>query len=224
MSEAGTRYSVETGRSGLTYEDYCALPDDGLRYEIVDGMLFAEPSPRRAHQEAVGNLFAILHGYVRAHDLGKVYVAPFDVILDPRTTVVPDLVFVVRDHLDIVAERGVEAAPDLLVEVLSPGTARRDRVRKLNAYARHGVRHYWLVDPEAKTVEAFELVEGAYRLAAAVAGGDEFRPGAFPGPALSLPLLFAWRPRPGESRPPDHPPRSRRGRPPPPARGGAAPG
>src|SRR5437899_5240819 len=191
MSEAGTRYSVETGRSGLTYEDYCALPDDGLRYEIVDGVLFAEPSPHRAHQEAVGNLFAILHGYVRAHDLGKVYVAPFDVILDPRTTVVPDLVFVVRDHLDIVAERGVEAAPDLLVEVLSPGTARRDRVRKLNAYARHGVRHYWLVDPEAKTVEAFELVEGAYRLAAAVAGDDEFRPGPFPGLAISLPILFA---------------------------------
>ena len=191
MSEAGTRYSVETGRSGLTYEDYCALPDDGLRYEIVDGMLFAEPSPRRAHQEAIGNLFAILHGYVRAHDLGEVYVAPFDVILDPRTTVVPDLVFVVRDHLDIVAERGVEAAPDLLVEVLSAGTARRDRVRKLNAYARLGVRHYWLVDPEAKTVEAFELVEGAYRLAAAVAGDDEFRPGAFPGLAISLPILFA---------------------------------
>jgi len=193
MSEAGTRYSVETGRSGLTYEDYCTLPDDGLRYEIVDGMLFAEPSPRRAHQKAVGNLFAILHAWVRAHDLGEVYVAPFDVILDPRTTVVPDLVFVVvvRDRLAIVAERGVEAAPDLLVEVLSLGTARRDRVRKLNAYARHGVRHYWLVDPEAKTLEAFELVEGAYRLAAAVGDDDELRPGVFPGLAISLPDLSA---------------------------------
>ena len=191
MSEAGTRYSVETGRSGLTYEDYCTLPDDGLRYEIVDGMLFAEPSPRRAHQNAVGNLFVILHAHVRAQGLGEVYVAPFDVILDPRTTVVPDLVFVVRDRLEIVAERGVEGAPDLLVEVLSPGTARRDRVRKLNAYARYGVRHYWLLDPEAKTVEAFELVEDAYRLAAAVGGDDEFRPGAFPGLAISLPILFA---------------------------------
>ncbi|OLB05210.1 MAG: hypothetical protein AUH14_09275 [Candidatus Rokubacteria bacterium 13_2_20CM_69_15_1] len=178
MSEAGTRYSVETGRSGLTYADYCA-------------MLFAEPSPRRAHQNAVGNLFAILHAHVRAHGLGEVYVAPFDVILDPRTTVVPDLVFVVRDRLEIVAERGVEGAPDLLVEVLSPGTARRDRVRKLNAYARYGVRHYWLLDPEAKTVEAFELVDGAYRLAAAVGGDDELRPGVFPGLAISLPILFA---------------------------------
>src|SRR3989442_3860861 len=192
MSEIETQYSVETGRSGLTYEDYCGLPDDGLRYEIIDGMLFAEPSPRRAHQKAVGNLFAILHAHVRAHDLGEVYVAPFDVILDPRTVVVPDLVFAARDRLDIVAERGVEGAPDLLVEVLSPGTARRDRVRKLNAYARHGVRHYWLVDPEAKTVEAFELVEGAYRLAVAVGGDDEFPPRVFSRLPLYLPPLSAW--------------------------------
>src|SRR3989442_14716192 len=190
MSEAGTRYSVETGRSGLTYEDYCALPDDGLRYEIVDGMLFAEPSPRRAHQKAVGNLFAILHAWVRAHDLGEVYVAPFDVILDPRTTVEPDLVFVVKDRLAIVAERGVEAAPDLLVEVLSPRTAPRDRVRKLNAYARHGVRHYWLVDPGAKTGGAVELVEGAYRLAVAVGGDKGVPAGGFLRPAIFLPPLL----------------------------------
>src|SRR3989442_7771059 len=159
MSEAGTRYSVETGRSGLTYEDYCALPDDGGRYEIGDGMLFAEPAPRRAHQKAVGNLFAILHAGVGAHDLGEVYVAPFDVILDPRTTVAPDLVFVVKDRLAIVAERGVEAAPDLLVEVLSPGTAPRDRVRQLNAYARHRVRHYWLLEPQATTLGTFLPLE-----------------------------------------------------------------
>ena len=136
-------------------------------------------------------MFAILHAHVRAHGLGEVYVAPFDVILDPRTTVEPDLVFVAGERLDIIAERGVEGAPDLLVEVLSPGTARRDRVRKLNAYSRHGVRHYWLIDPEAKTVEAFELVDGAYRLAAAVGGDDELRPGVFPGLAISLPDLWA---------------------------------
>jgi Uma2 family endonuclease len=191
VSETRTLYSLETGRSGLTYEDYCGLPEDGLRYEIVDGMLFAEPSPRRGHQEAVGNLFAILHAHVRAHGLGKVYVAPFDVILDEKNVVVPDLVFVSRDRLGIVAERGVEGAADLLVEVLSPRSGRRDRVRKLNAYARHGVRHYWLVDPEAETLEAFELVDGAYRLAAALSGDDELRPGLFPG--LTIPLPELWR-------------------------------
>jgi len=112
-------------------------------------------------------------------------------VVDRGIVRIVDLVFVVKDRLAIVAERGVEAAPDLLVEVLSPGTARRDRVRKLNAYARHGVRHYWLVDPEAKTLEAFELMEGAYRLAAAVGDDDELRPGVFPGLAISLPDLWA---------------------------------
>lgn len=191
MSEAGTRYSVETGRSGLTYADYCGLPDDGLRYEIVDGWLFSEPSPRRAHQEVTGNLYVMLRAHVDAPGLGKVFIAPFDVILDQDTVVVPDLVFVARDRLGIVAERGVEGAPDLVVEVLSPGTARRDRVRKLNAYARHGVRHYWLMDPEARTLEAFDLAEGAYRLAAAVGGDEAFRPGLFPGLVISLGEL--WR-------------------------------
>src|SRR5256885_15159334 len=120
MSEAGTRYSVETGRSGLTYEDFCALPDDGLRYEIIDGMLFAEPSPRRAHQKAVGNLHAILHAWVRAHGLGEVYVAPFDVILDPRTTVEPDLVFVAGGGLAHIAARGGGGGAAPLVGGVSP--------------------------------------------------------------------------------------------------------
>jgi Uma2 family endonuclease len=191
MDETDLRYPAGTTPGTLTYEDYCALPDDGLRYEVIEGFLFSEPSPRRAHQEVAGNLYVMLRAHVDAQDLGKVYIAPFDVILDQRTVVVPDLVFVARERLGIVAERGVEAAPDLVVEVLSPGTARRDRVRKLNAYARHGIRHYWLVDPEAKTVEAFELVEGAYRLAAAVGGDDEFRPGVFPGLAILLSDLWA---------------------------------
>ena len=190
MNEIRLEYSVETGRSGLSYEDYSALPDDGLRYEIVDGWLFAEPSPRRPHQEVAGNLYVALRAHVDGQRLGKVYIAPFDVILDERTVVVPDLVFIGRDRLGIVAERGVEGPPDLVVEILSPGTARRDRVRKLNAYARYGVPWYWLIDPEAKTVEVLELVGGVYRLATAVGGDDELRPGIFPG--LTIALLDLW--------------------------------
>jgi Uma2 family endonuclease len=190
MSEVETRYPSPGERCGLTYEDYCALPDDGLRYEIVNGALFAEPSPRRAHQEVAAKLLLILYPHVLARGLGKVYIAPFDVILDRSSVVVPDLVFVARDRLGIVAERGVEGAPDLIIEILSPGTARRDRVAKLNAYAGHGVRHYWLVDPEAKTLEAFELVESTYHLVAAVAGDDDFHPVLFP--ELMIPLPELW--------------------------------
>ena len=85
----------------------------------------------------------------------------------------------------------VTTVPDFVAEVISKSTARYDQGPKRDAYFSAGVTHYWLVDPEAKTVEAFELVDGAYRLAVAVGGDDEFRPGAFPGLAISLPILFA---------------------------------
>jgi Uma2 family endonuclease len=190
MAEIGTQYPSPGERCGLTYEDYCALPDDGLRYEIIDGALFGEPSPRRAHQRAAFRLATLLDAHVRARGLGEVYPAPFDVILDRTTVVVPDVVFIARDRLGIIAERGVEGAPDLIIETLSPGTAQRDRVAKLNSYARHGVQHYWLVDPAAKTLEALELAEGAYHLVVGVAGDDDFHPGLFP--ELTIPLRELW--------------------------------
>lgn len=189
MSEL--RYPAGTAPGTLTWEDYCALPDDGLRYEVIEGVLFGEPSPRRAHQQVAANLLMILRAHVREHGLGEVFIAPFDVILDRGTVVVPDLVFVARERAGIVTERAVEGPPDLIAEILSPGTARRDRVAKLHAYARHGVAHYWLVDPEAGTLEALELVEGGYRVAAAVGGDETFTPRLFPG--LEIPLQELWR-------------------------------
>ncbi len=184
------RYPSGAG-AGLTYEDYCALPDDGLRYEVVEGMLFSEPSPRIAHQRVALRLATILDGHVRARGLGDLFVAPVDVLLDRRTVVVPDLVFVARDRSAIVTDRAVEGAPDLIIEILSPGTTRRDRVAKMNAYARHGVIHYWLVDPDAKTLEAFQLSEGRYQLVAAVGGDEAFTPSLFPD--LTVPLAELWR-------------------------------
>ncbi len=89
MSETLVRYPAGKRPGTLTYEDYCALPDDGLRYEIIEGRLVAEPSPRRAHQRAVLRLAARLDAHVRPRGLGEVFVAPFDVILGPRTVVVP---------------------------------------------------------------------------------------------------------------------------------------
>ncbi len=185
------RYPAGTAPGSLTYEDYCALPDDGLRHEVIEGFLFSEPSPRRAHQRVLLNLAALLQAHVREQGLGEVYLAPFDVVLDRRTVVVPDLLFVARERAGIVTERAVEGPPDLVVEILSPGTAGRDRVAKLNAYARHGVPHYWLVDPEARTLEALELAGSGYRVAAAAAADEGFTPGLFPGLVIALPEL--WR-------------------------------
>jgi Uma2 family endonuclease len=100
-------------------------------------------------------------------------------------------VFVSGARAEIVTERAVEGPPDLVVEILSPGSRRRDRVAKLNAYARRGVQHYWLVDPEARTLEALELEDGGYRLAVAVSGEASFSPALFPG--LDIPLAELWR-------------------------------
>ncbi|MBI2158578.1 MAG: Uma2 family endonuclease [Candidatus Rokubacteria bacterium] len=174
----------------LTYEDYCALPDDGRRYEIIEGELAVTPSPRRAHQRFSGNLFTILHAHAREHNLGEVYVAPFDVILEDTSIVVPDLLFVSRDRLGIVSERGVEGAPDLIVEVLSSGTARRDRVEKAQLYARHGVPHYWLADPDGRSIETFELTAGRYHRTGDLVGETNFSPSLFPG--LTIPLRSLW--------------------------------
>jgi Uma2 family endonuclease len=190
MSEE-LRYPVGVRPGAMTYEDYCRLPDDGIRYEVIEGLLFGEPSPWRAHQRAAANLLMILRAHVRDRGLGEVFIAPFDVILDRRTVVVPDLVFVSGARAEIVTERAVEGPPDLVVEILSPGSRRRDRVAKLNAYARRGVQHYWLVDPEARTLEAFELEDGGYRLAVAVSGEASFSPALFPG--LDIPLAELWR-------------------------------
>jgi len=189
MDRIEVRYPAGARPGTLTYEDYCALPDDGLRYEVIEGCLFAEPSPRRAHQQAAANLLMILRGHVRARGLGEVYIAPFDVILDRRTVVVPDLVFVARARASIVTERAVEGVPDLIVEILSPTTTRRDRVAKLNAFARRGVAHYWLVDPDARTLEALALAEGAYRVEAALEEDAVFRPRLFPDLEIPLPEL-----------------------------------
>ena len=190
MANVETRDRPPAGRIVLTYEDYCALPDDGRRYEVIEGELAVTPSPRRAHQRFSRNLLVVLHAHVREHDLGEVFDAPFDVILEDTSIVVPDVLFVSRDRLTIVTERGVEGAPDLIVEILSSATARRDRVEKAQLYARHGVGHYWLADPVGRTFETFELTGGQYRLVVSLSGAALFAPSLFPG--LTIPLRDLW--------------------------------
>ena len=175
----------------MTYQDYAALPDDGLRYEIHDGELSVTPAPGRTHQAVVGRLFAILLEHVTARELGEVYVAPFDTILSNITVVQPDIVFIANDRLAILAERGVEGAPTLVVEVISPSTVRIDRVTKLALYARHSVPYCWIVDPPARTVETYRLESAAYRLDEKWEGDT---PRALtPFPDLLLDPAVVWR-------------------------------
>jgi Uma2 family endonuclease len=146
----------------LTYRDFAVLPNDGKRHEILDGELSVTAAPCRAHQHVVLRLGAALDAHVAEHDLGEVYIAPFDVILAETTIVEPDILFVASDRLGTFSARGLEGAPTLVIEILSPSTTHVDRGRKLQLYARYGVPYYWIVDPEQRVIDGYRLVAGAH--------------------------------------------------------------
>jgi Uma2 family endonuclease len=149
-------------RALLTYSDYAALPDDGRRYELHHGELSVTPAPGTRHQRAIVFLITLLNEHVRSRGLGEVFVAPTDCILSNVTVVQPDVFYIAADRLTIISERGIEGAPTLVVEVLSPSTAHLDRGRKMKLYAEHNVLYYWIVDPESRSIEAYALAGAEY--------------------------------------------------------------
>ena len=169
-----------TTRVRLTYEDYAALPDDGRRYELHEGELSVTPSPGTNHQATLRNLVVIVHGHVSARGLGEVFPAPMDCIFENVTVVQPDLVFVETARRSVISERGIEGAPTLAVEIISPSSAGIDRRRKLQLYARYAVPYYWIVDPPVRTIEAHVLTQGAYREAGTLSGTAEVSLPPFP--------------------------------------------
>jgi Uma2 family endonuclease len=168
----------------LTYRDYAALPDDGRRYQILDGELFVTPAPGTRHQIISMRLSAQLHAHVTAHRLGMILAAPVDVILADTSIVQPDIVFVATDRQHLVSARGIEGAPTLAVEILSPTTSDVDRRRKRDLYARHGVTCYWIVDGDARAIEMYRLAGDTYELLSRVAGDTLVAAEPFPGLAL----------------------------------------
>ncbi len=146
----------------LTYDDYAALPNDGRRYELHEGELSVSPAPSPRHQKVIVNLIVILDGHVKTGRLGEVYVSPIDCIMSNITVVQPDIVYVDVEHLGSISHRGIEGAATLAIEVLSPSTADVDRRTKLQLYARHGGSYYWIVDLDARVIEAYQLTEGRY--------------------------------------------------------------
>jgi Uma2 family endonuclease len=149
----------------ITYDDYRTLPDDGRRYEIIDGELLMSPGATFYHQIIVGNLFRELDYYVHKKKLGNVVLAPFDVVLSMTDVVQPDILFVAKDRSHIITEKNIVAAPDLVVEILSEGTKTIDRTRKKSLYEKYGVQEYWIVDPSEKAVEQFVLGDEGFQSA-----------------------------------------------------------
>ncbi len=153
-----------------TVRDLLAL-GEGVRAELIGGEIRMTPSPEWSHQHAVSVLDRRLGAWAEAADLGIVFVAPLDVYLPSGDVVEPDVLFVARGS-NAVLDRWVRGVPDLLVEVLSPSNADFDRGVKRELYARNGVPEYWIVDPEARTIEVLRLDGAAYRLHARCAGED----------------------------------------------------
>lgn len=179
-------------RGGVRFKagDIWDAPDDQYRYEVIDGGLFMTPAPGWPHQRGLGKLHIYLGGWVYLHELGEIVEAPVGVVLDEEAGVQPDLVFISRERLGIISARGVEGAPDLVVEALSPSTEARDRGIKMRRYAAAGVPHYWILDPEARTLEAYRLGEQGYERTGIYGPGDIFRPELFPG--LEIPIEDLW--------------------------------
>ena len=150
----------------LTYEDLVALPDDGMRHELIDGEHYVTPSPRLPHQFIAGDLYLLLGNYVRERSLGVVLFAPFDVVFSRYDVVVPDLTYFTSARFkEVVGDENAQGGPDLAIEILSPSTRRRDEILKRRLYERTGVPEYWIVDPELETVKVHRLVEGKYQKA-----------------------------------------------------------
>lgn len=181
--------ATQTGR--LTAEDYRKLPEDDWRYQLIDGEIVMSPSPTFFHQQILGNIFSLLVPHVRAKNLGQVLFAPLDFYLDDHNVYQPDVFFVSRARGHVIAEDGLHGAPDLVVEVLSPRTARYDLQAKRAGYARAGVRELWLVYPKAKKMDVFHLENNPETPVASYSLGEKFQSPLFPGLDLSTDAIFA---------------------------------
>lgn len=151
-------------KKSYTYEDYARL-SEGATYQLIGGELVMTPAPGKRHQIVLKNLLKVLDDYTEGKDLGEVLFAPMDVYLAPHETYQPDLLFIAKERLEISAEDKVNGAPDLIVEILSPSTAYYDLKKKYKIYEKYGVKEYWIVDPEDKSIEIFVLTDGKFHLA-----------------------------------------------------------
>lgn len=174
----------------LTYEDFLNFPDDGKRHELVEGEHYVTPAPSVRHQQVVLRLAGALLDFARSTGSGEVFVAPIDVVLSDVDVVEPDLLWISSARRDILTAANVQGAPDLVVEVLSPGTRRTDEVTKRKLYDRFGVAEYWIVDPELERVRVLRRDGLALVQVAELEREDHIGSPLLPGFDLALADVF----------------------------------
>lgn len=174
-----------------TYDDYLKIPDD-KRYELIEGELIMTPSPVPYHQWISKNIEFELEKFVREKNLGKVFDAPCDVYLDEENVIQPDILFISKERLNIITDKNIRGAPDLVIEILSEATAYRDLVKKKRLYAKHGVKEYWIIDPEEKTVEIYSLKEGVFVVTQSFTEKDVLKSPMLLGLEINLTKVFEF--------------------------------
>ena len=179
-------------RLKLTYDDYLLFPDDGKRHELIDGEHYVTPSPNLRHQAISGRLYLLIGTWLRDRSTGQIYYAPLDVILSRFDVVEPDLLYVSNERAAEILGQYVTGAPDLVIEIGSPSTRRRDETIKRNLYEGSGVTEYWVVDPEIDVIRVYrrsgERFERPVELSAEA--GDVLTTPLLPG--LEIPLAHVF--------------------------------
>lgn len=173
-----------------TYDELLKeLPETNLHIELWDGEFIMSPSPNFFHQQIVDRFHDCLKAWVRSRQLGQTVTAPMDMILTQHNVTQPDVMFIAKDRSHIIQDR-VRGAADLAVEIISPGSRRSDRVDKRDLYEQHGIKEYWIVDPNAESVEALFLEAGEYRLVGRWRPGEIARSRLLDGFTVDVRALF----------------------------------
>lgn len=181
---------LPTTHRRMTADEYFRLPEGPPYFQLIKGELFMSPSPNFYHQEIVGNLFTSLNAFVRKNQLGKVIVAPSDVELGQKNVFQPDIYFLGRQSAAILTGQGPKGAPDLVVEVLSPGTAKLDLGPKKSVYAEAGVKELWVIWPEDRVLELYRPAGKTEAPAQVLRAEDRLESPLLPGWSIVISEIF----------------------------------
>ena len=173
----------------FNYQDYLQLPED-KRYEILDGDLYVVPAPNIRHQRVCKRIGYALIRRIEKKGIGEVLCAPCDVVLSDENVTQPDILVVLKEHLGIISEANIRGAPDLVIEILSPSTRQKDLAIKRKIYAGFGIQEYWIVEPDAATIEVLTWKPSGYTLAGTYAEADRLSSPLLPDLDLELREIF----------------------------------
>jgi Uma2 family endonuclease len=180
-------------RTKLTYDDFVLFPDDGMRHELIDGEHYVTPSPNPKHQVVLGDLYLLIANWLKIHRVGRVMLSPLDVVFTKFDVVEPDLLYLSNERAaQVMTSKNVQGVPELVVEIASPSTRRRDETIKRRLYERSGVSEYWFVDPELDVVRVYRTGAKGFEKAMELSreAGDVLSTSLLPGLELPLARIF----------------------------------